>query len=161
MSEYIHVPEDIKKKLGCYHSQCGRESCALCEFHVDGYELEQLCADALAYIHQLEQLIQDFTERTARLETENGCLKIAHTELEQLRSRIGSVQGFAEVGLEIIVNNFVLKETEKHLAYELAEVLLRDRLIEFWIENGEHSCPKMLRASLQVLHPQRGGNAHE
>lgn len=48
------TPEEIKKKLGCYHSQCGRKSCSICEFHVDNYELEQICADALAYIQRLE-----------------------------------------------------------------------------------------------------------
>lgn len=67
----MKTPEEIKKGLECamaqYDGRCDEYSaCVCCPYFADGVGTE----DIVAYIQQLEQIIADFTERTAQLEAQ-------------------------------------------------------------------------------------------
>ena len=62
----MKTPEEIKKALECCARMTG---CANCPYMGEKCALK-VSVDTLEYIQQLEQIIADFTERTARLEAQ-------------------------------------------------------------------------------------------
>ena len=58
----MKTPEEIKKALECCARMTG---CAACPYVGDKCALK-VSVDTLEYIQQLEQIIADFTERTAQ-----------------------------------------------------------------------------------------------